>query len=361
MKKLVLSFIAAFAVLTAVAQSQSDLYGNYVEDGIKGCHSCHSAAIEAYSYEADDGTVTECVRLIMRNGYVDVLGEYDAEASTLTVADNQVCCVIDSTSSLYSSYGECKLFIRSVVFNDEGKPSKFDNADFVFDIADDGSLFMENEGYYIYFDGGNYDGKCYAYSQEIYLYPANSHQEYQRYINKQWTEYESNTYVEDYETQVSVYNFLTLGMVDIEINDDLTVSMATNQPLQKQTSGDTSVFGEYINLIGCATSNGKVSTDYDMTEITGTLSGNTISFEGKYFRAISLKDESGKAYGYGPYKLYVLTLDNGNFLADGIKEVSPSREEQIRDTRTYNMMGQQVNRDTAKGLLIRGGKKYIKR
>jgi len=342
-------------------ESQSDLYGDYIEDGMKGCHSTKQAALAGYQYKDEDGTEHEYVEVVMCNGAVDVLGEYDADKATVTVPANQYCYTIDENSSLYSSYGECKFVFLSVTFSAEGTPKAFDDADFVFDINDDGSLTMQNEGYYIYIDGGNYDKKYYSYGSDIWLYPVNSHQTYNRYASKKWQEYESNTYVEDYETSVSVYNFVGYGMIDIYINDDLSVSMATGQPLLKNTSGDTSVYGEYINLVGCDISTGKVLTDYDVTEIPGTLSGNTISFDGQYFTGVTLTDESEKAYTIGTFKKYVLTLDTGNFLADGIKQVSGTREEQIRNTRTYNLMGQQVDRDTAKGLLIRGGKKYIKR
>ena len=57
-----------------------------------------------------------------------------------------------------------------------------------------------------------------------------------------------------------------------------------------------------------------------------------------------------------------ITLNTGNFLAagtTGIEEIGVTREEKIKNTKTYNLMGQQVNRATAKGLLIRDGKKYI--
>ena len=42
-----------------------------------------------------------------------------------------------------------------------------------------------------------------------------------------------------------------------------------------------------------------------------------------------------------------------------IENFNNTREYKIKNTPTYNIMGQQVNRKDVKGLMIRDGKKYI--
>ena len=60
-----------------------------------------------------------------------------------------------------------------------------------------------------------------------------------------------------------------------------------------------------------------------------------------------------------------ITLNEGNYLlggnGTGIDNVSTTLAERVKNSKTYNLMGQQVNRMESKGLLIRDGKKYIKK
>lgn len=98
-----------------------------------------------------------------------------------------------------------------------------------------------------------------------------------------------------------------------------------------------------------------------MTDIKGTISGNTITFDNIFINCSDLTED-----GYGLFDGYyrlgsTITLNEGNYTATGIEEIGVTREEKIKNTKTYNLMGQQVNRATAKGLLIRDGKKYIKK
>ena len=63
-------------------------------------------------------------------------------------------------------------------------------------------------------------------------------------------------------------------------------------------------------------------------------------------------------YGMWTYE-HKIVLNEGEYLA-GIKDVNAeTREDMIKNNKRYNVFGQQVS-DSAKGLIICGGKKYVK-
>ncbi len=67
-----------------------------------------------------------------------------------------------------------------------------------------------------------------------------------------------------------------------------------------------------------------------------------------------------KLYSRGWFQDAAVVMFDGHFIT-GIKDVNVALEEKGKNSKTYNMMGQQVNAATAKGLLIRNGKKFIKK
>lgn len=362
------------------APAQSDLYGTYVEDDLADIHSCGSAVLQAYEYTDDEtGETEEYVELaldpIYTNyecvNYVDVLGIYDEESSTITVPNNQYCYEITSDDYYYSSLGSCYFVLSAIVCDEDGNISGWDDNDLVFDVNEDGSLVLQNDGYYvwIYGESSEYNGYGFNGNTGVILYPANATQSY--YWNRpDWASHQEKAYVEDYETSVGVYGFCNVGYCEMTINDDLSVTIDADQPMIDLGLTDESeidVYGEYLNLYPVEVQNDYLVGVMDGTPIEGTLSGNTISIGGTdvdhqtYFTMYSYLDADEKGYSNGYYVYYQLALDEGNFLADGIKEVNGTREDKIRNTKTYNLMGQQVNRDAAKGLLIRDGKKYIQK
>lgn len=166
---------------------------------------------------------------------------------------------------------------------------------------------------------------------------------------------------------MNVYGFCGLGCVALDIDDELNVSISAGQPIYVNpnvtTEEDIATYGQYFYVVGCNIVGTSLIPDYNKV-VPGKLSGNTITLS-EYLLFRSRNDAEDMGYSLGAVADgLTITLNDGNFLAagtTGIEEIGVTREEKIKNTKTYNLMGQQVNRATAKGLLIRDGKKYIKK
>lgn len=343
------------------APAQSDLYGEYVMDAAEDIHTCTAAELSNYEYTDDaTGETTTYVEVSLYGGYADVLGLYDAEAGTLTIPDQQVCYeVTEDDSNLYSSLGECQFILCNCSY-DNGKPSELLQKDIVFEVDDDGNLYQQSDGLFIYIYGGDYDGYYYAADYNISLFPVNASQTETLSGN----DYTFSAYVEDYTTNIGLYDCFGMGgYAEMNIDDDLKVSLDLEQPIFATTSSYVSQgYSDYFYLYLYFQNPDDGQWYFSMNDpITGVLEGNTITFDDGCALIATKENEDGTVSGTGyAFTAYSLTLNDKNFLA-GIQEVKGTREDQIKNTKTYNLMGQQVNRDSAKGLLIYGGKKYIKK
>lgn len=335
------------------APALSDLYGNYVQDDVADIHECYAASIASYNYTSDG--VTYNVNVKMMNGYIDVIGVYQGDSIVIPA---QYCYEVAEGDDDYDSFGECQFALYNLNCDASGNPETYDANNIVFDVNDDGSLSLRTDGYYVTIEGGTYDGYYYNYGIGTSVFPANATQT----ITSSGTDYDYDGYVEDYETMIGVYNAFGFGgYFEMSVNDDLTVSVDPGQHMFAQSSSYVSQgYSEYYDLYLYFQKDG--SWYFNMTNpLTGVLSGNTVTFDYGFSIISTVETEDGTSgRGWG-FTGYTLTLNEGNFLADGIKEVNTNREDKIKNTKTYNLMGQQVNRDNAKGLLIYGGKKYIKK
>jgi len=349
-------------------EKQSDLYGDYIEDQYGECHECGVAALEGYEYtDEETGQKEELVLLTLDGGVCEVLGYYYADGDSVVVPA-QYAYKTQEGDDYYESIGDA--YFVFYAYNEGDKYF----SDAVFDIEDDGSLSLRQDLYLLLIDSeGEYGGYSVdGWHRGVYLYKTNALQNYNKTSNNQWGTVEADAYVEDYGDMASVYNFCNLGYADFTINDDLTVSIETLQPMYYLGFTDETTiatYGNFMNLCGVTIEDRYLYPDpkgESVAELSGTLSGNTIKIGGStsedytYFVICSNADANGAFYSAGYYCGYSITLNEGVF-ANGIEEVTGTREDKIRNTKTYNLMGQRVNRDTAKGLLIRGGKKYIKK
>ena len=156
-----------------------------------------------------------------------------------------------------------------------------------------------------------------------------------------------------------------MGCLSLDVNEDGTVSLAMGQPMADlgfNTQEDIDNFGKYLCIRGVDLKGDGISTNLDKETSVGTISGNTITIT-EYTRMTSLISPDQRWYTGNWYADgMTITLNTGNFKGaqtNGIEVVKPTLEERAKNSKTYNLMGQQVNRATAKGLLIRDGKKYI--
>lgn len=70
---------------------------------------------------------------------------------------------------------------------------------------------------------------------------------------------------------------------------------------------------------------------------------------------VTMKNASGGKYG-GNLEQFQLI---GSKMTTGIDHV-PSMNQRFKNAQSYNLSGQPVDFDTYKGIVVRGGKKYLK-
>ena len=170
-------------------------------------------------------------------------------------------------------------------------------------------------------------------------------------------------FLEDYGTQVAAYGWNSTKITML-IDEDLPVKIRTGAPIAdidlKVADGYQWDAGKIVLRGYVTTDDGKIKLDLDADYIYGELKGNTILIP-----IIVTSSENGGSgdyqgywYGLNLFENNKFVLDEGNY-ACGINEHHMTREELIKNTKTFNLMGQQVNRSLTKGLLVREGKKYI--
>lgn len=346
------------------APAMENVYGNYVEDMMTETlwgdmiHACSEASLAEFEFEGE-----KYINLVLDGGMADILGEYDPETGVLDCGA-QYCYE-------HPNYGA--FAILGLVYAEDGYDV---TEDLSFTIDDDNYIYCNQDGYVILLQEGAYAGYTWdGFHEGVTLFPSNATQYVIENSNATggWAPVKYNVGVADYETQVNVYSFCGYGLVYMDINDDLTVSMPTGQPVADLLSEAQDPDGVYgtLNIVAVSLDRnaGTIRRNYNQADIKGKLVGNTITFvdvddANLYFAIATNQDAEEAAYGLGWYTDLEIVLNEGEYLAAGsagITENTVTREEKIKNTKTYNMLGQQVNRDAAKGLLIRDGKKYIKK
>lgn len=280
-----------------------------------------------------------------------ITGTLNAEEGYIDFGGGQTMAEISITDPKTGNPVTMKLLLLSVHEGDN--ENLYD--DVTFTIDDDGSLVLDQSGIYIYVDGGPYDGQGAGYFTDLVMPKCNAKETVSNDFGNGSapTEISNEVYVEDLETAVNVYGMLGQSFVSFNINDDRTVNVEFDQPLMATPeSADKSVYGDYYFFYPAT------KEDSDAGHITGVVSGNTIKLN--KFIIGSKADTEDQYYWRGFFNDYTLVLNDDDFIL-GINEVKASLEDKLKNTKTYNMLGQQVDRSKATGLLIRGGKKYIKK
>lgn len=179
-----------------------------------------------------------------------------------------------------------------------------------------------------------------------------------------------NVSVEDYGVAVNVYNFIRQASVEIMINDDGTCQMAMLQPFDSYDYSDDDFAYGYIHLIapdaeGYADESveylyGHIENDV-LVFYTTTEDGKQFDDTGLFLLATSF-DKEGQAYGIGWFygmEIDLPTSGSSDDKTTGIVNANESRIQKVKNTKAYNLMGQEVDYRNSKGVIVLNGKKYI--
>ncbi len=196
-----------------------------------------------------------------------------------------------------------------------------------------------------------------------------------------WTDAMQYVYVEDYETELVVSNFLGLCPVSIALdgNGKCHIPLPT-QVYDIDFSNDDFEYG-YMNLVGMADGGEYLEYDYNKTALNGFVKGDTLEFFKTVYKEAWTDErgehEAGYYYvnddpDYFAYLAVTTALDNEQRsysfgICCYVEILMRSKDEsgiaEMKTTKNnthkvYNLMGQQVSKN-AKGLLIKDGKKMM--
>ena len=238
--------------------------------------------------------------------------------------------------------------------------------------GEDGILYSEGDGWcLLYTDRSTGEtlgvgGTC----EEATLMKENGTASYWYRTSNGTYEYNDPCHIEDLEYQVAVNGWMNTKLV-MDIEDDMTVKIHTGAPIYDEILAAADGYAWDAGMIvlrGWKLEDGEdeegpyqyYALDLDADYIYGELNGNTITVP--IIMTSSENSGTGEYEGYW-YSLLVIrentfTLNDGAFAA-GIQDVNMTREEKIKNTKTFNLMGQQVNRANVKGIVIRDGKKLM--
>lgn len=368
---------ASVAKVAPRVAAHDGIYGLYIfanEDYLGNSNGCDSIFVNKAN--VSDGTTTYNTQISMpyNNSAYSMYGNYDEATKKITVPVGQV---------IYTSadYGRIAAFGWSGSLDDLENMTIDDENPLVFTVEDDGSIVLDNLGIYMYMrDYAEKNPETSATWMNWFnpvLRPANAVMTYQTIDIQSETRYDhSNALsVEDFTYNINVYGmypfadaydtnstsngFGLSGIVTINVNQDLSVDMPSHQNIWAVASlgsGYDEGAGDYFYTQGVDLEQGKVEPDGNCP---GVMADNQIGFQyvpvfTDWFETDSGTGTQTVAYGRWFYN-NIITLDNGSFVA-GINDVQASNAK--KDSRMFNLAGQQVGKDF-KGIVIMNGKKFL--
>ncbi len=294
-----------------------------------------------------------------------IYGQYNAEDNTIIVPAGQYIYLVGGKNYDYAY--DCYLYGWD-------KDDEF-LEEFVFEIDEDGNIESNVAVYQALFDDPD-DGETYYMfmGSEPRFLKVNAVQTGYSTRSGAWDfDLDEPAAVEDFEYSINIMNFCGNNLITADIEDDLTVTFPTNQIVGDydytawgQRYGYPYDFGYYQALSVDVDEEGYISANYE-DPIIGRIEGNTLYVDDICIQTNYIENVGCLRDGY--FADYELTLDEGNFsivgdvgenpIETGIENFNTTREYKIKNTNTYNLMGQQVNRKQVKGIMVRDGKKYI--
>lgn len=312
--------------------------------------------------------------------------QYDEATGELRIPSQVVA---ESTKSLgyTNEYGRLEI----LAINSEDKVSM---GDLVF-IEQDGKFELADtlKGYYIYAldyqdeeTGETGAGWSFAFNTKIVDYNGTmsfytTAKNFQTEKGDGWKTGELSINYEDLETAIIINGFVGSGCVQIDLYDDGTCEMEMGQPVSadKYVVNGVDYGMMHICYVDIIDEEGHIGPKEDVEVMEGTYKRNVEQLNGGTVIYFYEADSEGKVTKNNYWLPKTNTVGEGkdanyywmggyfcvtDFIlnapdASGISEKTMTRLEKLQSTKTYNMMGQQVDRRTAKGLLVRDGKKYI--
>ena len=304
-------------------------------------------------------------------------GYYDAEEGYILVPMQ--------TIKTNSTYGE--VVMSSASYSDKGISY---GGDIVLWVEEDGNLTFDEEfsmGWLSFLP--NYEDQPYAtwnygFDAMAFLPNAVLGTVECHVSNGGWGDWESqqyDVYVEDYESEIVVHNFFGLCPISIAVNDG-TAGIECPVRIMDYDFSDDEENPNYIqiwqwdenfeNIIDPGEITGNVFVEEDGTKVIEFYdteyrdawtdeygdheAGDYILTDyTKWFMCHSNWGENG-AYWWGEARnVYLVIPPTEPADIEGIATINDS----VKDTKTFNLMGQQVNRADAKGIIIRDGKKLM--
>lgn len=372
-------------------RAAADLEGTYILDYANWDGDFTTSS--TFTITAESGTTT-VVGTDDDGNNVDVSFDYNLRLDNFTFEGGVVYAYYDEANSTidipvqvmvpsYSSYGR---IMFSGLVTQNGSPYNF-GFDLLFEVGSDGSLYNYDfaeelaaaewpegcaiTGFYNYLPDYGTGSSYVEMGTTLDVFAANATQGdiEVHLVSGDWGEWERASYpvyVEDYGSELVVHNFFGLCPISIVVEGN-TASIAT--PVRVMDS-DYAEEGEDPNYIRINQWDSDFENIIEPGSIKGTISKltdgrNVVEFydsddEGyiikdytNWFMVHSTWGEQG-AYWWGEaYGVYVIW---GEPDASGISNVNTAKSNAAG--KTYNLMGQQVSA-SAKGLVIRDGKKFV--
>ena len=351
------------------------------------CYDANYLTFEEVNVEQDGVVYNVQMNGLTAEG-TSALGVYDPEAGTLTFPPQVIA---ENTTDLgYSTeYGPIELYAVDAEGNVSDEPLVFEESEEGFVISSD---FM---GYFCYLP--EYidpetaeEGAIWSTGFNCSIAPVNAKMSY--YATgasfkddpeaSGWATGSCDINYEDWETSLNINGFAKGYCVSLDINEDgETCTMAAGQQLlARNYDTEDFAYGYMCLWTTPPDEDGYLRVNYDpnsylegevykdVTLSDGTECDYYIRFFGvdadnkiinrQYFGGFTNADEKGQSYWIGSY-FCDLEFIMPKPVPTGIQDNPQMRIDNIKNTKTYNLMGQQVDRKSAKGVLIRGGKKYI--
>lgn len=368
----------------------SDIYGMYVldntDEGDGSTSFTQSANVtlsECNEVDPESGEVYNVLVSGLFSSFFDsyfgvsteVLGQYDAEARTLTIPYQG--CYEDPQYGLFCVCGISEVTDEGYMLSDS----------FVLQIEEDenGFYFVPAEGCAgaaVTIGEGEDMGLAAVCCNDVLMNPANYivQNEYQHFMRQGGTWEKKDEYgvfleVID-EESLFIHGFMGLGIVEVKFDIDGNGTIETYQPLTYTNTADNG----WIYLGPCAWNanpDGGISVDNEREVIYCGFYNFTMSSTGEKVEAFALynpevegTDQDGTPYkgdfeyyslgmkggsgGYPPLTYNTFMVQNPDFAHEGIKDITitPSKNG------LFNLAGQRVAK--AKGLVIEDGKKVIR-
>lgn len=320
-------------------------------------------------------------------------GSYDAETGEIYVPV-QTVEELSKANGYQEDYGWA--YFTSLFKNEDGET--YSGGEFFLTIDDDGNIELGEDilGYMcmVISDEGKSLGRFEDPAWDLRIMKPNGTMSYM--TNANWLKDEvlsesydpgkAKIYVEDWDNQLVVYGFFKYFSITIEMDEDGNCTIPFPQCVYNYEQEVTVKEGEEpVKLtdfyIYGSDENGQYPGLFE-TGVKGYIDGNFVHFydleavdeqgnvvPDKYLGYIFLGflpyvDEDGKSHFYGHGWSTFIDFEWSNGEDDpgevtGIQNFNNTLEYKVKNTPTYNIMGQQVNRKDVKGLMIRDGKKYI--